>query len=190
MDSPALLAYDGIQYRYMAPQVFERDYYDYVEKHLRILSGFYGILRPFDGVVSYRLEMQAKLKSDFCNNLYDYWGDLLYQELSDEKGQLILNLASKEYSRTIEKYLDSTVRYVTCVFGEETEDKVIEKRVYVKMARGEMVRYMAENHVTDIDALRGFNRLGFRYGSELSDWDKLYFIRDSNSESMAKGIKR
>ena len=68
----ALLSYEGIQYQYMAPQVFEEGYYHYVSEHLRILSGFYGILKPFDGIVLYRLEMQAKLKTDFCDNLYDF----------------------------------------------------------------------------------------------------------------------
>lgn len=70
----ALLAYEGIQYRYMAPAVFTSDALEYVQEHLRILSGFYGVLRPFDGVRPYRLEMQAKLKTDFCASLYDFWG--------------------------------------------------------------------------------------------------------------------
>lgn len=72
--TPALLAYEGIQYRYMAPAVFTSDALEYVQEHLRILSGFYGVLRPFDGVRPYRLEMQAKLKTDFCASLYDFWG--------------------------------------------------------------------------------------------------------------------
>ena len=72
--TPALLAYDGIQYKYMAPGVFTQAQLEYVGEHLRILSGFYGVLRPFDGVSPYRLEMQAKVKAPFCKNLYDFWG--------------------------------------------------------------------------------------------------------------------
>ena len=73
--SPALLAYDGIQYTYMAPAVFEDGQYEYAQDHLRILSGFYGVVKPMDGVVSYRLEMQAKAAVAGNKNLYDFWGD-------------------------------------------------------------------------------------------------------------------
>ena len=75
--TPAVLAYEGIQYRYMAPGVFERGEYAFLQEHLRILSGFYGVLRPLDGVVPYRLEMQAKLSVDGCRDLYDFWGGRL-----------------------------------------------------------------------------------------------------------------
>ena len=83
-DTPALLAYDGIQYKYMAPGVFTEKQFHYVKAHLRILSGLYGVLRPFDGVSPYRLEMQAKVKTSFCKNLYDFWGDSLGQYLLGE----------------------------------------------------------------------------------------------------------
>ncbi|ACL18307.1 hypothetical protein DesLBE_3101 [Desulfitobacterium sp. LBE] len=174
--SPAILAYDGIQYKYMAPQVFEDDYFDYIEKHLRILSGFYGILKPFDGVVPYRLEMQAKLKTDFCRNLYDYWQDDIYRELTQED-TTILNLASAEYSKTIEKYLTAGINYVKCVFGELRDGRVIEKGVYVKMARGEMVRFMAEKAIKDLEQIKEFNRLGFRYREQLSDNNTFVFVK-------------
>ena len=138
--NPALLSYDGIQYKYMAPDIFEDSYYPYIHEHLRILSGFYGILKPMDGIVPYRLEMQAKLKTDFCKNLYDYWKDDIYQELTKDDA-VILNLASDEYSKVVTKYAkDITV--INCTFAEIVNGKLKEKGVYVKMARGEMVRYM------------------------------------------------
>ena len=83
--TPALLAYDGIQYRYMAPGVFTDGEYGYVQEHLRILSGFYGILRPFDGVTPYRLEMQAKLRMGEAKDLYAFWGDAIARELTEGK---------------------------------------------------------------------------------------------------------
>ena len=86
--TPALLAYNGIQYTYMAPAVFEDGQYEYVQEHLRILSGFYGVVKPLDGVVPYRLEMGAKDK-----NLYEFWGDSLYREVMDES-RILINLAS------------------------------------------------------------------------------------------------
>ena len=100
--TPALLSYDGIQYTYMAPAVFEDGQYDYVLNYLRILSGFYGVVKSMDGVVPYRLEMQAAISG--CKNIYDFWGDSLYREVVDDS-RIIVNLASKEHSRCIEKYL-------------------------------------------------------------------------------------
>ena len=96
--TPAIISYEGIQYQYMSPMVFSEDGLDYIQKHLRILSGFYGILKPFDGVTPYRLEMQAKASVGSFKDLYEYWGDSLYQELTSDSDHVILNLASKEYS--------------------------------------------------------------------------------------------
>lgn len=120
--TPAILAYDGIQYTYMAPAVFEDGQYEYVQEHLRILSGFYGVLKPMDGVVPYRLEMQAKTSVDQYKNLYDFWGGCLYREVRDESG-IIINLASKEYSRCLEKYMQPEDRFITCIFGEPEQIK-------------------------------------------------------------------
>ena len=132
--TPALLAYEGIQYQYMAPAVFEEGMLSYVQDTLRILSGFYGVLKPMDGVVPYRLEMQARTKVDGINGLYDFWGKKLYDEVKDDSG-VFVNLASREYSRCIEKYLQPQDRFITCIFGEISGDRVIQKGVYVKMAR-------------------------------------------------------
>ncbi len=98
--TPAVIAYKGIQYRYMAPSVMEPTHLDYLREHLRILSGFYGLLRPFDGVTPYRLEMQAKLVVDGCRDLYQFWGSRLAKQLAS-KTDVVLNLASKEYSRAV-----------------------------------------------------------------------------------------
>lgn len=172
--TPAILSYDGIQYKYMAPQVFEDSYFDYIENHLRILSGFYGVLKPFDGITPYRLEMQARVKTDFCENLYNFWGRDIYSEIKDD---LILNLASEEYAKTVRKYLEPEVRFVDCTFGEMIDGKVREKGVYVKMARGEMVRFMAENNIRDINDIKSFDRLGFAYSDKLSEENKFVFLK-------------
>ena len=107
--TPAILSYEGIAYQYMAPSVFENGQFAYVQEHLRILSAFYGVVRPMDGVTPYRLEMQAKAKIAGAKDLYDYWGDRLYREVLDDS-RVIINLASKEYSRCIEKYLQRIQR--------------------------------------------------------------------------------
>ncbi len=180
--TPAVLAYEGIQYQYMAPGVFTDQEYAYIQEHLRILSGFYGILRPFDGVKPYRLEMQAKLKMGEYGNLYDYWGDRLAKALCKET-DCILNLASKEYSICVSKYLSNSVRFVTCVFAEEKCGKPIEKGTMCKMARGEMVRYLAERQITNPEQVKSFKRLNYRFDEFRSDENTYMFIRDRAGES-------
>ena len=174
--TPALLAYDGIQYTYMAPAVFEDGEYDYVHEHLRILSGFYGVVRPMDGVVPYRLEMQAKAAVAGYKNLYEYWSDDLYREVMDGSRTLI-NLASKEYSKCIEKYLQPKDRYITCVFGEPEGGKIVQKGVYAKMARGEMVRFMAGIYADEPEQIKTFNWSGYHFDEEYSSEMEYVFIR-------------
>ena len=176
--TPAVLAYEGIQYQYMAPGVFTEQAFDYVQEHLRILSGFYGILKPFDGVTPYRLEMQAKLRAGECKDLYGYWGDSLANTLVDET-DCIINLASKEYSICVSKYLPETVRFITCVFGEEKNGKVIEKGTMCKMARGEMVRYMAENQIENPEQIKSFERLNYRFDPARSTDELFVFIQNA-----------
>ena len=178
--TPALLAYEGIQYQYMAPGVFSDREFDYVQEHLRILSGFYGILKPFDGVTPYRLEMQAKLKTGEKKDLYDYWGSRIAQALFRET-DCIINLASKEYSTCISRYLPKEIRFITCVFGEEKDGKILEKGTMCKMARGEMVRYMAENRITDPEEMKAFDRLDYRFDETHSSDELFVFIKDATS---------
>lgn len=174
--TPALFAYDGIQYQYMAPNVFTDAELSYVEAHLRILSGFYGVLRPFDGVCPYRLEMQARTAGFRCDTLYEYWGTQLADALAAEDS-CILNLASKEYSRAVRPHLDASVRWVDCVFAERKADKLREKATQAKMARGAMVRYLAETGGEKPEDARGFTRFGFVYSEEDSSPDKLVFVK-------------
>ena len=112
--TPAILSYEGIAYQYMAPVVFEDGQFNYVQEHLRILSAFYGVLKPMDGVTPYRLEMQARASINGHKNLYDLWGSRIYESVRDEDG-VIINLASKEYSKCIDKYLTKKDTYITAV---------------------------------------------------------------------------
>ena len=173
--TPAVIAYEGIQYQYMAPAVFGGAETDYIQEHLRILSGFYGVLRPFDGVVPYRLEMQAKASE--AGDLYRFWGDKLYREVTDGD-HFILNLASKEYSKCVERYLTPEDTYLTCVFGELTDGKVKQKGTLAKMARGEMVRWLAENQVEDAEKIKGFDRLGYHFDEERSTDREFVFLEE------------
>lgn len=174
--TPAIMAYEGLQYQHMAPRVFTAEALSYVREHLRILSGFYGLLKPFDGVTPYRLEMQAKLPVGKCRDLYEFWGNRLYKNLLDDD-RTIINLASKEYSQCIEKYLTPEDRFITVEFGELADGKVKQKGTLAKMARGEMVRFLAEKGIMDVEHIREFKRLEFIYSKELSDEKKYVFVR-------------
>ncbi|OOM73780.1 hypothetical protein CLOBL_45730 [Clostridium sp. BL-8] len=175
--TPALLAYDGIQYKYMAPNVFDIKEWEYIENHLYILSGFYGILKPLDGIVPYRLEMQSKIMLSCYKDLYDYWGDNIFQKLYEDT-DIVLNLASKEYSKSIENYLNDKAQLISCTFGEYKEGKIITKGTLAKMARGELVRYMAEEKIDKISEIKNFNRLGYKYNIDASSNENMVFIKD------------
>lgn len=174
--TPAIFSYEGIQYQYMAPGVFTYEELDYIQDRLIILSGFYGMLRPFDGVVPYRLEMQAALSGDGFKSLYGFWGDILAGQLASET-DTIINLASKEYSRVISDSLPGEVRFISCVFAEQSDSRLVEKGTLCKMARGEMVRYMAENNVNNPEGIKNFSRLGYCYSGELSDESTFVFVK-------------
>lgn len=174
--TPAILSYEGIAYQYMAPSVFETEQLAYIQKHLRILSAFYGVLNPMDGVTPYRLEMQAKATIADTKNLYEFWGRSLYDAVCDESG-IIVNLASKEYAKCIEKYLTEDNLFLNITFCEEVRGKLVTKGTYAKMARGEMVRFMAENCIEQPEEIRKFDRLGYRFREDLSGETEYVFER-------------
>ena len=179
--TPALLSYVGLQYQYMAPHLFTRPQFEYAETHLRILSGFYGVLRPFDGVLPYRLEMGARCSTPFCKSLYDFWGDSLYRTLTAGGEDTLLNLASAEYAKAVRPWVTPPVRWINVTFGEADGDKVVEKGVYVKMARGEMVRFLAERNAETPEEAQGFDRLGYRFSPAHSTAASYVFLREGRT---------
>ena len=174
--TPAVFAYDGLQYQHIAPNVLDEAALNYLQKNLKILSGFYGILRAFDGVVPYRLEMQARLACDGYKNLYAFWNSMLYDELTKDDGE-VLNLASKEYSKAVEPFVKNGVRFVTCVFGTYVKGKLKVKATEAKMARGEMVRLCAENNVQSVDEVKVYNVRGYVFNEELSSENEFVFVK-------------
>ena len=193
--SPAILTYEGLQYQAMAPKIFEQHQWDYIETHLFILSGFYGLLRPFDGVVPYRLEMQARLSVDSHRDLYAFWGNRLYRRLVSAAAEdevetavadeiVIVNLASKEYSKTIEPWLladqkkGSSVKMITCLFESELPDgKRKIKATEAKMARGEMVRYLADQGSEDPAVMKNFHGQGYIFDETSSTGTEYVFVK-------------
>lgn len=170
--TPALFAYEGLAFQHIAAGALEDDALDFLKTRLWILSGFYGALRPMDGVRPYRLEMQAILPDH--GDLYSYWNDTLCHHITKDD-HVIVNLASAEYSKAIEPYLTDEDTYITCVFAEEREGKLIQKGTMAKIARGEMVSYIAENQIDDVEDLKAFDR-NYLFSKEYSDDNHYVFL--------------
>ena len=176
--SPALFCYEGLQYQSLAPQVLTSEQLDYLSDHLRILSGFYGIVSPLDGIVPYRLEMQAKLPDFSAKDLYDFWGKDLAEHLSAET-DCIINLASKEYSKAVQKHLPTTIRWIDCTFARMVNGKLMEQATFAKMARGAMVRFLTENNAQTPEKMISFSDLDFCFSPEHSSKNHFFFIQQS-----------
>lgn len=172
--TPALFAYSGLQYQYIGPGVLEQAGLDYLQQNLRIVSGLYGLLRPFDGIVPYRLEMQNKLTGFREYSLYHFWKDSLYHALYQED-EVVINLASKEYSRLFTPYVKDNQKFITIEFLEEKQGKWRQLATHAKMARGAMVRFMAEHQITDARELENFNDFGYQFDVKSSSSDKYVF---------------
>lgn len=186
--SPAVFSYEGIQYQHLAPRVMTAEQLEYLQEHLRILSGFYGVLRPFDGVAPYRLQMQAQLIVAGCKNLYDFWGSCLFKALREE-ASVIVNLASVEYAKVVEEHArraliagDHDIHVVTCLFGRLKDGKLVQRSTEAKAARGSFVRWCAENQVEDPEEFVNFDMMGYRYSACLSvrycSFEKLVFVKE------------
>ena len=184
--SAATFSYVGIQYRSMAPEVMDEDALAWLAEHLWILSGLYGCVRPFDAVAPYRLEMGAKLAIDGARDLYAFWGDKLAHAIEGDArsgndaegrnaagetnngGVTVVNLTSVEYARAVLPHLSPSTQVVTCIFGEALRGgKPVQRATASKIARGSMVRWMAEHGVTDARELERFD-VGYRLAPELS----------------------
>ena len=174
--SPAIFSYDGIQYTYMSPSSFTDSMLEYAEKNLRIISGLYGLLKPLDGVGTYRLEMESPISIPGYGDLYSYWGGKIASSLMEDE-RLLVNLASAEYSKAVLPYLPSSVTVVTPVFLDWEKGRYVSKGVYAKMERGEMVRFLAETGAETVEDIMKFSSRGYEFSRFLSDSNTLCFVR-------------
>ena len=181
--SPAVFSYVGIQYRSMAPEVMGFSELEWLQEHLWILSGFYGCVRPFDAVQPYRLEMGARLAVDGARDLYAFWGDEIARAVcAGDEPVDVVNLASVEYAKATLPHLPAKATAVTCIFGEELRaGKPVQRATASKIARGSMVRWMAEHTVEDVRDLTRFD-VGYAFAPDLSDADAgtLVFMRQAD----------
>ena len=173
---PALLTYDGIQYKYLDARTLTSGQLDFLNEKLVILSGLYGVLKPFDAINFYRLEMQAEFKGKEISSVYNFWANKIHMKVYQDEN-VILNLASLEYSKTLKTYLRDNQKLIDVFFYDLEGGKLVEKGVYAKMMRGLMVRYIAINMIDDIESLKDFHEFSFKFSKENSTGEKLVYIR-------------
>lgn len=175
---PAMYAFNGDVYQGLDAYTIPLDKIDELQKSLRILSGLYGLLKPLDLVQPYRLEMGTKLKVGDNDNLYQFWKEKLTTSLNKElkKGELLVNLASKEYSDAID-FKKLKVETITPEFKDYKDGKLKIISFFAKKARGLMVRYIIDKNVKTIDDLKGFDYEGYTFDANLSKGNHLVFTR-------------
>lgn len=177
----ALLAFMGDVYEGMDALSFNGDELDYAQRHLRILSGLYGVLRPLDLMQPYRLEMGTRLANPRGKDLYSFWGDIITEALNAELRQrerpLLLNLASEEYFKAVRPKRLAAPQ-IDCVFQDRRGDgayKIVS--FYAKRARGLMARFVIRNRIDHLDGLKDFDLEGYRFEPAASEGQRLVFRR-------------
>lgn len=171
-----LLAYDGLVFKNIKAEDFTKEDFDYANKHIRILDAFYGMVNPLDDILPYRLEMQYPIKIQ-GNNLYKFWDDKIYNKLYSEDN-VIVNLASEEYAKTVRRFLNEEDIFIDIDFKVNKDGKLKTLATLAKMARGQMVKYIIENKIDNPEDLKNFTFNSFKFCSNLSTPKKFVFIKE------------
>lgn len=178
-ERPALFAFAGDVYTGFEAETLDEAGIVFAQDHVRILSGLYGLLRPLDAIRPYRLEMGTRW-APRRKSLTDWWGDriadLLLDQIADEGSGTILNLASQEYFAAVKGKL-TDVRVIEVEFREPGPDGPRFVSFNAKRARGMMARWLCENHITNVEDMRGFDTDGYRFEASESEADRWRFIR-------------
>ena len=178
---PAIFAFNGDVYQGLQASSFDTQKMEFAQKHLRILSGLYGILRPLDMIQPYRLEMGTQLAFDDYKTLYDFWDtkimNLLLEDLESQNDNTIINLASFEYFKSVNKK-EFTANIIDIEFKDFKNDQYKIISFYAKKARGLMSKYIIDNSLSDPDDLKGFDYEGYYYDPVASSAQKMAFKRD------------
>ena len=182
---PAGYLFDGDVYSGLNMYHMDKETAIYVNEHLGILSGLYGVLKPLDLIQPYRLEMGTKLKNERGDNLYEFWGeavtDAINARMADSDDKVLVNLASNEYFKVIKKKALNT-EIITPRFEDEKNGQYKVISFYAKKTRGLMVKYAADNKLTNAEQLKQFDLAGYYYVDELSDDKTWTFRRDEASQ--------
>ncbi|MGR0303910.1 peroxide stress protein YaaA [Acinetobacter beijerinckii] len=177
----ALFAFKGDVYTGLDAYHLKDQDINFAQQHLRMLSGLYGLLRPLDLMMPYRLEMGTKLKNTRGHNLYEFWGsiitDQINQDLAEIDAKVLVNLASDEYYKSVnEKKIQAEI--IKPVFLDQKNGKYKVISFYAKKARGLMARYLIENKLSQVEQLKAFDSEGYYFDAESSSNKELVFKRD------------
>lgn len=176
----ALFTFQGDAYNSLTPERYSEQELLHAQQHLRILSGLYGLLRPLDLIQPYRLEMATRLQTKQGETLYQFWGnkitDQINREMADDSDQTLVNLASQEYARVIQKKVLQP-RFLTVTFKERKGKGYKTIPIHSKRARGLMMHYAIIRKVTTAEELQGFDLAGYSYCEELSTAAEWIFTR-------------
>lgn len=180
----AIFAFKGDVYTGLDAYALNDPQLDFAQQHLRMLSGLYGLLRPLDLMMPYRLEMGTKLHNPRGSNLYEFWGkritDLIQQDLQQANSNILLNLASDEYYKAVkESALDAQI--VKPVFLDQKNGKYKVISFYAKKARGLMARFVIEQQIQQVEDLKAFNSEGYYFDAENSNAKELVFKREEQA---------
>lgn len=180
----AVLAFNGDVYTGLDAKTLTEDDLKFAQSHLRILSGLYGLLKPLDLMQAYRLEMGSKLANNRGANLYQFWGDIITDKvnevLAEQSDELLINLASNEYFKSVKKK-NLKANVITPAFKDWKNGQYKMISFFAKKARGLMARYIIENRVNCLDELKKFEVAGYQYSSEMSNGNDWVFIRNQEA---------
>lgn len=184
----AIHCFAGDTYVGLAANTLSASALDWASGHLRILSGLYGLLRPFDAIQAYRLEMGSRLANPMGKDLYAFWGDRIarsFNSLAKEtQATALVNCASVEYFAAVDRAA-LALPVITPVFMEDSGEDLRVVSFWAKRARGAMARYICEQQLTSPKDLRGFNLDGYRFRSDLSEESRLVFTRQEQASAAA-----
>lgn len=178
--SHALLSFAGEVFNGLSARTLKEDDLLFAQKHVRLLSGLYGILRPLDIILPYRLEMGTRMANSRGANLYEFWREIIPAEIrrltSECKVKVLINLASNEYFSAISPR-NFPFRIVTPVFKEHDGNSFRNVTIYAKKARGMMLRFILENRITNPDDIKAFDKERYYFNAEKSDDNTWWFCR-------------
>lgn len=179
---PAVFAFNGDVYNGLDVMTLSKEKIPLLQKQLRILSGLYGLLKPLDLILPYRLEMGTQLKIRRRDNLYAFWADSIAKSLKSEMedGEVLLNLASNEYFKAVDtKALKREVVNVKFMDWSNGKHKIIS--FFAKKARGSMVRFILDNNINEVEKVKMFDTDGYYFNDQLSNNNNLVFLNDRNN---------
>ncbi|MCH9753643.1 MAG: peroxide stress protein YaaA [Alphaproteobacteria bacterium] len=175
---PSIFAFKGDVYSGIEVDKYKKEDFEFAQKHLLILSGLYGLLRPLDCIQPYRLEMGTKINIKEHKDLYEFWGNKITDMINKkaEENDIILNLASNEYSKAIKLEI-LKCKMVDVVFKENRNGSYKVIGLFAKRARGKMINYIIRNKIQSQDEIKKFNIDGYKFNQDLSDQSHLVFVR-------------